>query len=145
MDIADASEALPYAAFVAVFDETGRILLVAEEYDRKRYGLPGGSIESGESPVDAAVRELMEEACVEVQLEHLIGMFRFRGRLNFLAFVFRGTIVDGVPRVPDNDDVIDLAWFDPAELPPYLTFTAPYTIGAALEDGRGIVREVWLG
>lgn len=142
MEHADPFESLPYAAFVAVFDDAGRILLVAEEYDRKRYGLPGGGIEPGESPADAAIRELREEAGVGIRLDYLIGMFRFRGRLNFFAFVFRGTIVDGVPQVPADDDVIDLTWSDPANLPSALTFTAPYTIRAAVEGERGIVEVI---
>lgn len=139
------ADTLPTAAFVVVFDSDGQVLLVAQEFDRKRFGLPGGGIEPGESPADAAIRELREEAGVDIELRHLVGMFRFRGRLDFLAFVFTGTVASGTARVPLDDDVIDLDWFSPHELPPDLTMTAPYTLGAALNGERGIIRDVWLG
>jgi 8-oxo-dGTP pyrophosphatase MutT (NUDIX family) len=62
------------AAFI--FDERGRLLLVRENYDRRRYGPPGGRVEPGESPFHAVVREAREEAGIEVAVEHLIVAYR---------------------------------------------------------------------
>ena len=41
-----------------IFDEHGRVLLIRENYDRRRYGPPGGKVEPGESPREAVVREV---------------------------------------------------------------------------------------
>src|ERR1700722_5803939 len=46
-------------ALVAVWHQ-GRVLLVKASY-RKGWSLPGGGIDRGEAPVDAAVREAREE------------------------------------------------------------------------------------
>ena len=51
-------------ARVAVFDDTGRVLLVKASYV-KGWQLPGGGVDKGESLRGAALRELREEACVE--------------------------------------------------------------------------------
>ena len=72
------------AAFV--FDERGRLLLVRENYDRRRYGPPGGRVEPGEDPLDAVVREAREEAGIEVAVEHLIGIYRLENGFSAYAF-----------------------------------------------------------
>jgi 8-oxo-dGTP diphosphatase len=47
-----------------IFGDRGRVLLIRENYDRRRWGLPGGRIEDGEAPWEAAIREAREEAVV---------------------------------------------------------------------------------
>jgi hypothetical protein len=56
------------SAFVAVRDEQDRLLLVRRR-DSGKCELPGGRVDVGESAVDAAVRETIEEAGVRVQIE----------------------------------------------------------------------------
>jgi 8-oxo-dGTP pyrophosphatase MutT (NUDIX family) len=48
------------AAGMAVFDDEGRLLL-ARHVEGDRWATPGGQVEPGESPRDAAIRELLEE------------------------------------------------------------------------------------
>jgi len=38
------------AAAALIFDQAGRVLLIREGYGERRYGLPGGVIEDGETP-----------------------------------------------------------------------------------------------
>ena len=46
--------------------QDGKILLVKHKlFGRVFFTLPGGGIEDGETPAEAALRELKEEACVE--------------------------------------------------------------------------------
>jgi 8-oxo-dGTP pyrophosphatase MutT (NUDIX family) len=43
-------EAMPVSgAAAAIFDERGRVLLVKENYGRRRYGFPGGAREARET------------------------------------------------------------------------------------------------
>jgi len=50
------------------------ILLIQRE-DFEVWALPGGEVEPGETLVDAAVREVLEETGVSVQITHLVGLY----------------------------------------------------------------------
>lgn len=52
-------------AAIAVRDAAGRVLVVRKR-GTERFMLPGGKIESGESPVDTAARELREETGIDL-------------------------------------------------------------------------------
>ena len=58
----------------AIFDETGKILLVLRTDDRQ-WCLPCGWVEPGESPEQTAVRETKEETNLEVQVLQLVDVF----------------------------------------------------------------------
>ena len=55
-------------------DERGRILLV-KHADTELWVAPGGAIESGETPADAAVREMWEETGLLIKLVRILGVF----------------------------------------------------------------------
>lgn len=59
----------PNGANVIVVDSTGSILVVRHNYGTKLWGLPGGKIEPGEEPTDAAIRETLEETHLIIQPE----------------------------------------------------------------------------
>ena len=61
-------------ADVAIFDETGRVLLMLRA-DNRKWCLPCGFVEPGESPEMAAVREAREETGLEVRIAELVGVF----------------------------------------------------------------------
>ena len=55
--------------------ENGRVALIERVRDRHTYfKFPGGGVESGESPQQAAVREAHEELGVSVELGDLISV-----------------------------------------------------------------------
>lgn len=99
------------------FDMSGRILLGrrAEEPSVGRWDLPGGFIHEGELPVDALLREIEEETgCVPEPLDFL-GMWNepYLGRVVLcLTWLAR---LDGDVRAAD--DLAELRWFDPQDLP----------------------------
>lgn len=49
------------AATVLVIADDGKILAVSRRDDPTAFGLPGGKVDPGETPVEAAARELQEE------------------------------------------------------------------------------------
>lgn len=57
-----------------VFDERGRVLL-QKRGDSGNRGFPGGAIELGETPENAAIRELKEETGLDVVVNSLIGIY----------------------------------------------------------------------
>jgi ADP-ribose pyrophosphatase YjhB (NUDIX family) len=60
-------------AAAVIFNGENRILLVKSTYQRTHpWGLPGGSLEFGESAEEAVLREVWEETSLEVQIESLL-------------------------------------------------------------------------
>lgn len=90
--------------------QQGRILLV--ERGRSRWALPGGTIRRGESPVDAARRELSEETTLE---GHELGyLFQFGG-FNKRHHVFYSILPHGVRPEP-NSEIVRCRWFRPGKV-----------------------------
>ena len=51
-------------------------ILLVKARDKDTWQLPGGRIESGESPVDAVIREVKEETGLEARVGRLTGRYR---------------------------------------------------------------------
>ncbi|WP_158588030.1 NUDIX hydrolase [Actinomadura logoneensis] len=58
-------------AFALVLDGAGRTLLTRVDRPGRGWEVPGGHVEPGEAPVDAAVRELAEETGLAVGADRL--------------------------------------------------------------------------
>jgi ADP-ribose pyrophosphatase YjhB (NUDIX family) len=57
-----------------IFDRRGRLLL-QQRSDGGQWGLPGGSVEIGESVHDAVIREVREETGLHVTVRRLVGVY----------------------------------------------------------------------
>ena len=66
--------ALRASASAVIFDRKGRLLL-QQRSDGGQWGLPGGSMEIGESAAQAVVREVREETGLDVRPRRLIGVY----------------------------------------------------------------------
>jgi 8-oxo-dGTP diphosphatase len=112
------------SVFVAARDGRGRLLLVRRS-DSGAWELPGGRVDIGESALDTAVRETAEESGVSVRITGLVGLFTDPAHVVVSAggeevrqqFVvcLHAWAVGGRP-VPDMQETIDAAWFDPADV-----------------------------
>ena len=129
----------PHAgAAVAILDERGRLLLVKENYDRRRYSLPGGAVDPGESALDAAVRETLEETGAVAALDHVVGVYRL---VNGLAVtLFRGSIESGEPALPSTGEIAEVGWFSPDEIPHPRSNLLHHALADIVEGRRGVVR-----
>jgi 8-oxo-dGTP diphosphatase len=94
-------------ATVAVWHE-GKLLVIKHSYWPES-GLPGGAIKKGESPVNAAARELHEEVGISVKPEELV-FLRFHPRKEGRMWVFEYHPTRVPQIVPDNREIIT-AWF----------------------------------
>lgn len=125
-------------AAAVIFDDAGRVLLIRENYDRYRWGLPGGAVEEGETPAEAALRETNEETGLIVSVDHLIGSYTLD--TGFTAHAFRCRIVQGVPEVPDTGEIAEVVWHAADSLPKPVSNLLHYAIPDALRNARNVVR-----
>ena len=80
-------------AFVAIFDKKERILL-SHRRDLDIWNLPGGNLEDGELPTEAAIRETKEETGLKIKIKELVGVYG-KPQKDELAFVFLGKVKGG--------------------------------------------------
>ena len=83
-----------------ISDDAGRYLLVRESKPsaRSRFNLPAGKLEVGETLWEAAVREAKEETGLDVEIEHLIGLYqcvRTTEGFAVVNFVFASRVLGG--------------------------------------------------
>jgi len=112
----------PTAGAVCV-DDQGRILLVrrAAQVFHGAWDIPGGFVNEDEHPLDCVRRELLEETGLEVEPLDFLGVWMDRysedeSGPSTLNLYWRARVVGGEPR--PADDVSELRWFAPHELPP---------------------------
>ncbi len=132
----------PQSAATLIVNAKNEVLLVHKAYGGRVYGLPGGVVDPGELPVQAAVREAREEIGVEVRLEYQLGVYHLRGggRPEQYSTVYVATIVSGEPHVVDPREISKIGWYGLDALPTLLNNDAI----AATEDfsrgQRGVLR-----
>jgi ADP-ribose pyrophosphatase YjhB (NUDIX family) len=109
-------------ACALVVDADGRLLLArrAGEPQRGKWDLPGGFLQESEHPLDALSRELREETSLEVEPLDFVGVWMDRygegdAAPATLNLYWTARVLTGEPRA--TDDVSELRWFAPDELP----------------------------
>jgi len=109
-------------------DEHGRMLL-QKRRDNNLWGFPGGIMELGESAPEAVCREVREEVGLDVTPQRLIGLYtspKFdrvypNGDESQLFISFFECQVNGGELKAQEEEVLDIGWFDVDHLPPMVT------------------------
>ena len=97
-------------------DIDGQILLVRHSYGPDQWFFVGGGIDRGETPEDAARRELREEVGCEIAALKLIGTIdEVLSGADHTAHVFSG-VVDDMPRA-DGREILEARFFPTHSLP----------------------------
>lgn len=96
---------------VLVVTEAGVLLL--KRPSPAVWEMPGGAVDPGESPAEAAVRETAEETGLQVRLTGLLGTFHRRGWLGGTVFLYRAEPVGG--HLETNYEARRLAFFKPGQ------------------------------
>lgn len=117
------TDLLFWPAVACLVRDGERVLLV--RHVEGRWTLPAGAMEPGETPAEAARREALEEASIDVELARIVGVFGgypdFRttypngDEAAWVTTLFEARIVGGEP-APGDDETADVCWatFDEA-------------------------------
>ena len=101
-------------AAAVIFNNDNEILLVRSTYQRFHpWGLPGGSLDYGESAEDAALREVWEETGFQVEIERLLVVKTWRPDRIGLYYLCR--ITGG--EFHHTDEVSEFGYFSLEQLP----------------------------
>lgn len=88
------------AACVLVWSEDRtKILAVSRKNDKTAFGIPGGKVDSGETFLEAAIRETLEETGYTVQISPTSMLNPFESHIDgYLTQTFVATIQEGVEK-----------------------------------------------
>ena len=108
----------PSVTVAAVIEKDGRYLMIEEmTRDGLRINNPAGGLEAGESPLDGAMREALEETACHFTPEALLGVYLARNPdsdrgpgVTYMRFAFCGTASDPVPGRKLDSPVVRTLW-----------------------------------
>ena len=109
----------PAVTVASVVAREGRLLLVEERIDGRRVlNQPAGHLDPGESLVQAAVRETLEETGWQVQVESFVGCYQWHapGGQQFLRFAFGARPLAHDPERALDTGIERALWLSPAQL-----------------------------
>ena len=120
---------------VVLSEDRKKVLLLRREIFIL-WDLPGGGIEDGENPADAAVRECREETGYHIEVDRLTGTYRHQSVYSLgdqLTHVYRAHAAGGTPKRLGLE-MTGLRWCSAAEFPWGLQPLQRQMIMDALQD-----------
>lgn len=104
-----------HVTVAAVIERNGRYLMVEEksELGETVYNQPAGHLETGESLIQAIVREVREETGLDFEPTGLVGTYLLNPAANgrhYLRFCFSGNIDHEQRLAPEDSDIIAAHW-----------------------------------
>jgi len=146
-DISKATHLRPSVAAI-IRNAEGHVLLQRRS-DNGLWGLPGGSVEIGESVTTAVVREVQEETGLVVEVERLVGVYsnpafqvvRYKDGnvVHYINTLMTCRIVEGT--LQTCDESLELKFFHPTRLPGDMLATHRIRVEDAIANRReGFIR-----
>lgn len=130
-------------AACAIVDAAGRVLLVHHTYGRLNWELPGGLVEAGEAPPEAATRELFEETGLRAEPGRLTGLYFEADHAlgQMLHLVFRVRFDESQEPTASSDEVSEARFWPLDQLPrPISDFTERRIRDALLDAPVAVAR-----
>lgn len=107
----------------AIIVDGGKVLMIRrrEREGKLLWAFPGGGIEAGESPEQAAVREVAEEVELEVKAVRVLGDRVHPATGVHMTYVACEPI-SGEAAIGDAEEIAEVAWLRHAEIPTYVPY-----------------------
>ncbi len=110
----------PNVTVAAVVERDGRFLLVEEETEAGLcFNQPAGHLDEGESLVQAAAREALEETAWHFEPKFIVGIYQWRrpqGDITYLRFAFGGELTGFEPERKLDEGILRAVWMTPEEV-----------------------------
>jgi ADP-ribose pyrophosphatase YjhB (NUDIX family) len=110
----------PHVTVASVIEQEGKFLLVEENNsDGLVFNQPAGHLESGESLVQAVIRETLEETAYHFRPEWLLGVYRWqhpRKDITYLRFAFAGSVTGHEAARELDTGIVRAAWMTLGEI-----------------------------
>lgn len=126
------------AVSCVVFDESRRSILLVKRRDIPVWVLAGGGIDAGESPEEAAVRELLEETGYVTEIVRKVAEYLPVNRLTQPTYFFECRIQSG--KATTSQETADVRFFPLDKLPKAFPHFYKYWIEDALQDHPEVLR-----
>lgn len=97
-----------------IFNDHNEVLLLKQTYGDKRWGLPGGAVDKGETIFDAIQRECFEELGIFICINGLSGIY-YHEPFESHAILFNCSI-NLHSQIKLSDEHSDYAWFQIEDL-----------------------------
>lgn len=126
-------EKLPVSTAIIVRD--GKVLMARrrEREGKLLWSFPGGGIEAGESPEEAAVREVAEEVGLEVEAVQVLGD-RVHPQSGVHMTYVACSVISGEASVVDEDELAEVLWLERGEIPQYVPWGLFDKVQAYLDE-----------
>ena len=114
----------PAVTVAAFIEQDGRFLLVEEQTpEGLRLNNPAGHLDPGESLIEAAVREVLEETACVFTPTALLGIYMSRFRrparaedVTYLRLAYAGSVGEAEPTRALDHGIVRTVWMTPAEI-----------------------------
>ena len=126
-----------HVTVATVIEKDGKFLFVEEHTEgvtHTVFNQPAGHVECGESIVEAAIRETMEETGHTVEVTHLLGMYTYTPPMfpdrTYFRFCFLAKSIDYDPNATLDTDIVGAVWMSLDELQESARARSPLVIKA---------------
>jgi 8-oxo-dGTP pyrophosphatase MutT (NUDIX family) len=110
----------PNVTVAAVIEREGKYLLVEEQTGGGLlFNQPAGHLEPGESIIEGAIRETLEETGYTFAPQSVLGIYHWHSEadnITFIRFAFNGSVVDFDPDRALDTGIVRAGWFGVEEI-----------------------------
>ncbi|MFE2326105.1 NUDIX hydrolase [Streptomyces sp. NPDC059385] len=119
----------------AIIVQNGRVLMARrrEREGKLLWAFPGGGIEAGETPEEAAVREVAEEVGLEVAAQQVLGD-RVHPQSGVHMTYVACSVVSGEASVVDDEELAEVLWLEHGQIPEYVPWGLFDKVQAYLDE-----------